>query len=142
VSGPSSLLPGFAGGLLRDLAAASVLVADRAWQEWLTLANGMIELSFVEDPSLGVHETTVYFPGAVVTPEPTVCDPILAPGGAAAVVEITGTSAAGASTEVGVRLRLPPGVPFSLCSFTLQNAQDPDHQQAYVLPFGVPGGAV
>ena len=128
--------------LWRDVAAASILVAEQAWQGWMTIVRGVMEMSAVEDTDLSVHQTTVFFPGAVVSPQPNVCDPILTPEGTAAVVAITSTSQAGDSTEVGVQLQLPSGVPFALCSFTLQNANDPTEQQAYVLPFGVPGGAV
>jgi len=123
-----------------DAVAAYITFADHAFREGMTLVRGVMELGEVEDPSLGVFSTTVYFP-ALVTGNLQVENAVIRATGQLLKIDILSLAPVRGrtSTRVGVRLRLPRGTSFAVCGFTLNDGRGT--RRDYVLPFGVPAAA-
>jgi hypothetical protein len=124
-----------------DLGAASVFVLDHLLSQWFTWLTMPLEFLQAEDPRLGIHSTTVYFPMTSTGQQPTVAGAQLVPTGGAADLQVKGATVEDDFLVVDVELRVPTEA-FAVCSFTLCDPDVPANSKSFVLPFGVPGGTV
>jgi hypothetical protein len=143
VSGAGGGKTPFEGGndVAYDVAAASVFVLDHLLSQLFTWLTMPLEFLQAEDPRLGIHSTTVYFPKTIAGSAPTVSSAALVPTGGAADLQVKGSTVEDDFLVVDVELRVPTQA-FAVCSFTLCDPDDSAASKSFVLPFGVPGGTV